>query len=590
MLVPRRNKEKTLAGCPFRYGIAFYYLDGTLAFACDVLPKGTLVTITPLQFFQYGVIEMKPPLNLPITFGLVASLLIVLTTRTEAVDQPATGKTTVTEEWNDPGFAPYVDLELLRQAMSELDPQQLVDAGLQFAEGERVLLRNHKAISSERLLRLAVKLAVEKNDKTSLKRLARIAESSKDAEFRAQVFAAQKLAAKSRGVTELPLPKSLDEKSAVYVAIVKGLDSSIQQAHALGAKDLLEPLKKEVENNSVLDDEDKAYLKKRINAGGQPSGQSDAAAKALFKLAGGSRAINPVTWMTPMEQQILQMVNAERQNARVPALQPDPVLTYLARAHSGNQAAQQTLAHALNGVNYDQRMSAVGLKLFAAGENVAFNQNAQKAMYDQQYGWMNSDVHRQNILSRDYTHIGMGVARGNWQGFPGWFFTQKFLKGGGAPVASDQSGSIYTVAPTQTAFLLKDNRGQFTAQPYQPGQVGQPQGPGPNNPNIPNNPPPAQNGGETYQYQFVNANRENVTLNFTFFPNGQLTYQESIKSQFGGRGAGETTQVTVNANKQVVAKLKVGGQPTTLTFRVGNNALELYAGGQQGWVPLRLIR
>jgi len=69
-----------------------------------------------------------------------------------------------------------------------------------------------------------------------------------------------------------------------------------------------------------------------------------------------------------------------------------------------------------------QMMENFGLRFSAAGENIAYGQRTPaEVMRD----WMNSPGHRNNILSRSYTEIGVGLAK-NKNGVCYW--TQMFMK------------------------------------------------------------------------------------------------------------------------------------------------------------------
>lgn len=120
------------------------------------------------------------------------------------------------------------------------------------------------------------------------------------------------------------------------------------------------------------------------------------------------------------EQAICELTNAERAKAGLPAMAPDATLFAAARSHSANMARQNKLSHKLDGKEVDDRVEAAGYNYIFVGENVAWNQDSPaKAMKS----WMNSSGHRANILSKDYTQIGVGIAR-NGGGEP--YYTQVF--------------------------------------------------------------------------------------------------------------------------------------------------------------------
>jgi len=102
---------------------------------------------------------------------------------------------------SDPAFDVYVQPALIGQAYAAGDAALLTDVALQLAEGERVLLRSRKGITSAQIVQLAVNAAGQKQDKRSLQRLAKFAELRGDKQLAGQVAAAEKLAAVSRDTT-----------------------------------------------------------------------------------------------------------------------------------------------------------------------------------------------------------------------------------------------------------------------------------------------------------------------------------------------------------------------------------------------------
>ena len=107
------------------------------------------------------------------------------------------------------------------------------------------------------------------------------------------------------------------------------------------------------------------------------------------------------------EKALLDHTNAQRRSAGLPPLVPNEKLFQAARAHSANMARHGRLDHNLDGRDMSWRIRAAGYALGAAGENIAWNPpDAAEAMRT----WMNSAGHRGNILSREYTEIGVAIA------------------------------------------------------------------------------------------------------------------------------------------------------------------------------------
>ncbi len=125
--------------------------------------------------------------------------------------------------------------------------------------------------------------------------------------------------------------------------------------------------------------------------------------------------------LTAEEQEMLRLVNEARKQNNVAPLTADISLTKVARLKSQDMIDNNYFSH--NSPTYGSpfdMMKNFGINYVKAGENIAGNQNVQRA----HEALMNSPGHRQNILSPDYTHIGLGIKQG---GQYGNMFTQMFI-------------------------------------------------------------------------------------------------------------------------------------------------------------------
>ena len=111
--------------------------------------------------------------------------------------------------------------------------------------------------------------------------------------------------------------------------------------------------------------------------------------------------------LTADEQAILDQTNARRQEAGRAALKPNAVLFAIARKHAEEMAKANKLEHRLNGKNSGDRADAAGYKWTTVSENIAWNQRSVAEVMD---GWMRSSGHRANLLGRDVTEMGVGIA------------------------------------------------------------------------------------------------------------------------------------------------------------------------------------
>jgi uncharacterized protein YkwD len=144
------------------------------------------------------------------------------------------------------------------------------------------------------------------------------------------------------------------------------------------------------------------------------------------------------------EKAILELTNAERKKAGREPLAFNAKLLAAARAHSANMAKHNKAAHELDGKTMRDRVADKGYKYSLVGENVAWNQQTPEDVVE---SWMKSSGHRENILRKEFTEIGIGVAR-NKDGEP--YYTQVF----GRPMpAADQKAAAKT-----TMTITNDTR------------------------------------------------------------------------------------------------------------------------------------
>jgi uncharacterized YkwD family protein/spore coat assembly protein SafA len=123
-----------------------------------------------------------------------------------------------------------------------------------------------------------------------------------------------------------------------------------------------------------------------------------------------------------IEHTVIQLCNQERAKYGLPALRPDWEVSRVARHKSQDMRDRRYFAHQspTYGSPFDM-LRAYRVPFRSAAENIAMGQrNAQEVVRM----WMNSAGHRQNILGRGYTHIGVGYAEG---GSGRFYWTQIFI-------------------------------------------------------------------------------------------------------------------------------------------------------------------
>jgi uncharacterized YkwD family protein len=123
--------------------------------------------------------------------------------------------------------------------------------------------------------------------------------------------------------------------------------------------------------------------------------------------------------LSAYEQEVVDLTNQERAKNGLAALKVDTTLSKLAREKSRDMSVNGYFSHTspTYGSPFDM-MKQYGITYRAAGENIAMGQRTPEEVVQ---AWMNSEGHRKNILSSNFTHIGVGyVASGN-------YWTQEFI-------------------------------------------------------------------------------------------------------------------------------------------------------------------
>ena len=121
-----------------------------------------------------------------------------------------------------------------------------------------------------------------------------------------------------------------------------------------------------------------------------------------------------------IEAEVVRLVNVERANAGLPALKTDWELARVAEHKSQDMKDKNYFSHTspTYGSPFNM-MKNYGITYKSAGENIA---QGQKTAAEVVNAWMNSEGHRANILSKNFTHIGVGYVS------EGHYWTQMFIQ------------------------------------------------------------------------------------------------------------------------------------------------------------------
>jgi Cysteine-rich secretory protein family len=126
---------------------------------------------------------------------------------------------------------------------------------------------------------------------------------------------------------------------------------------------------------------------------------------------------------------LVDETNQNRVENNLPTLQISPLLQTAAQDKANDMATKDYFAHTSpQGLTPWYWFEQVGYNFDYAGENLAVNFSDSQ---DVTNAWMNSPEHRANILSVNFTQIGIATAQGTYNGEPATYVVEEF----GTPAA-----------------------------------------------------------------------------------------------------------------------------------------------------------
>jgi uncharacterized protein YkwD len=188
---------------------------------------------------------------------------------------------------------------------------------------------------------------------------------------------------------------------------------------------------------------------------GAPAG---AHASAQTAACPGADVVPSAGNLAEVGQATLCLLNDERATAGLGPLTIAPGLTQPSAVYSARMVAENFFAHeAPDGSTLVDRLTAA--RYIAAdgdwtvGENIAWGQGNLATPRNITVAWMNSPGHRANILTGEYTEVGLGVVPGT-PGDASW----------GATYTTD-FGAVTRETPTQTAAVATTARAGAKSTP-----------------------------------------------------------------------------------------------------------------------------
>lgn len=164
---------------------------------------------------------------------------------------------------------------------------------------------------------------------------------------------------------------------------------------------------------------------------------------------------------------LVDLTNGDRHSNDLGGLTVSPVLVAAAEAKAADMVAKGYFAHTSpEGLDPWYWFEKVGYEYAYAGENLAVDFTDSG---DVVRAWMNSPLHRDNLLNEHYTEIGIATASGFYQGRPTTFVVQMF--GTPASPATSQGGPAShasqgtPAAPEERVATAQEEQGDATPIP-----------------------------------------------------------------------------------------------------------------------------
>jgi hypothetical protein len=156
---------------------------------------------------------------------------------------------------------------------------------------------------------------------------------------------------------------------------------------------------------------------------------------------------------------VVDLTNNERADLALPTLTRNPVLDAAATLKAQDMAKNSYFSHdSPTGVTPWHWFKEAGYPFVHAGENLAVYFTDSSEVVD---AWMNSPTHRANIVGSAYREIGVGTAKGTYDGFDTVFVVQMF----GTPAIPEAKKPVVAVAPAPVVPVPDEPLAVATTRP-----------------------------------------------------------------------------------------------------------------------------
>lgn len=157
---------------------------------------------------------------------------------------------------------------------------------------------------------------------------------------------------------------------------------------------------------------------------------------------------------TVLPSVVVELTNEEREELNQQPLRRNVTLDAAAKQKAKHMAANQYFAHySPDGVSPWYWFKEAGYVYAHAGENLAIHFTDSSEVVE---AWMDSPTHRANIVDSKYTEIGVGTARGTYEGFDTVYVVQLFGTPAEAPLPTIEKEPLVVAAASPLPEVQKD--------------------------------------------------------------------------------------------------------------------------------------
>lgn len=148
-----------------------------------------------------------------------------------------------------------------------------------------------------------------------------------------------------------------------------------------------------------------------------------------------------------LTQDVLSATNEQRTENQKNTLHINALLTEAAQAKADDMAAKGYFSHVSpDGKKFTSWIQESGYDYLYVGENLAVKFTSLSSLIN---AWMNSELHRKNILDDNFSETGIGIAEGEYKGKKATFYVQFF----GQPKISQEEKEKYNLKPSASEVV-----------------------------------------------------------------------------------------------------------------------------------------